>query len=365
MSKNLDLDTFLIQNKKKITHSEIQICLGNEGCDLDSFLGSLALAYSQNVIHIVNMRKNVFEAKGELILSCKILKININDLIFLERPMGNFNSRVRRAGTYFLCDNEKIALEGKKVELFITDHNKPVSELSHCEISMIIDHHSLEKKDLTNTKRIYIDSNVGSAATLVSKYMNKIEKRIAYLLLIPIIIDTKFLKIRTSFFDKEEFKKLKKIVGIKKKDLKKTRKLLKKARRNDYLQKTEIILQKDLKVYEHSHYRFGNSTIKYNFEEWIDRESKKVSGIEKNKLGLILQMKIEEFVKDCAFDFYFINCKLNKIRHLFVINFPNLRKFKKEFRFQELQYKGFVYFKVPVELSRKILMPMVIESLKK
>lgn len=360
-----DLDVFLKRNKKRIGHSEVDIAIGNEGCDLDSFLGSLALAYSQNVVHVVNMRKVVFESKGELVLACKYLKININDLIFLERPMGNFSPRVRRAGTYFLCGDEKIALEGKKIQLYITDHNKPVVELSHCEIAMVIDHHSLEK-NIRTTKKIYIDIDVGSAATLVSKYMGtNISKRIAMVLIIPIIVDTKFLKERTSTFDREEYKKLKKIIGIKKKELKKIRKELKLARRNDKKQPSDIILQKDLKVYEHNGYRFGNSTIKYDFEKWIDREGSKVKGIEKDKIGLILQMKLEEFAKDCAFDFYFVGCKLNKQRHFISINFPNIRLFAKEYRFHQLNYKGFTYYKIPVELSRKIFMPLVLKSLEK
>lgn len=358
-----DLESFLEGNKRRISHSEVDIAIGNEGCDLDSFLGSLALAYSQNVVHVVNMRKIVFESKGELVLVCKYLKINIDDLIFLERPMGNFSPRVRRAGTYFLCDNEKIALEGKKIQLYITDHNRPVVELSHCEIAMIIDHHTLEK-NIRFTKKIYIDIAVGSAATLVSKYMgNDINKRMAMVLIIPIIVDTKYLKMRTSLFDKEEYKKLKKITGIKKRELKKIRKSLKKARRNDKNQSSEIILQKDLKVYEHAGYRFGNSTIKFDFEKWIDREGSKVKGIEKEKLGLILQMRLEEFAKDCAFDFYFVGCKMNKQRHLISINYPQIRLFAKQYRFHELHYRGFTYYKIPVELSRKILMPMVLKKL--
>ncbi|KRH92378.1 Exopolyphosphatase [Pseudoloma neurophilia] len=363
--KAKDLETFLSRNKRKITHSEVDIAIGNEGCDLDSFFGSLALAYSQNVVHVVNMRRIVFESKGELVLACKYLDIKIDDLIFLERPMGNFSPQVRRAGTYFLCDKEKIALEGKKIQLYITDHNKPVIELAHCEIAMIIDHHALEKH-IKFTKKIYIDVDVGSAATLVSKYMgNDIDKRMAMILIIPIICDTKFLKERTSLFDKEEYKKLKKIIGIEKKKLKNMRQSLKKARRNDKEQTTEIMLQKDLKVYEHEGFRFGNSTIKFDFEKWIDREGSKVKGIEKGKLGLILQMRLEEFSKDCAFDFYFVGCKMNKQRHLIAVNFPQIRLFAKQYRFHELHYQGFTYYKIPVELSRKIFMPMVLRLLEK
>lgn len=363
-NKLVEFDKYLKENKKRISHSELQIGIGNEGCDLDSFLGSLALAYSQNIVHVVNMRKEVFKSKGELVLACKILSINIEDLIFLERPMGNFLPRVRRAGTYFLSGDETIALDGKKIKLFITDHNKPVVELAHCDVYMIIDHHKLER-NISKAKRIYVDIDVGSAATLVSKYMgSQISQRIAMMLLIPIIVDTKFLKLRTSVFDVEEYKKLKKIASAKKKDLKQMRKKLKKSRRNDKHQVTEMILQKDLKMYECAEYRFGSSTIKYDFEKWIDREGSKVTGIEKNKLGMILSMKLEECRKDFGFDFYFIACKLNKKRHLISINFPYIRFFAKKYSFQELSYKGFTYFKIPVELSRKIFMPMVIKVLK-
>ena len=99
----------------------------------------------------------------------------------------------------------------------------------------------------------------------------------------------------SSVFDVKEYRKLKKIVDVKKKKLKAMKKRLKKARRNDDHQNTEMILQKDMKMYECMGYRFGNSTVKYDFERWIDREGSKVTGIEKNKLGMILTMKLEEF----------------------------------------------------------------------
>ena len=168
----------------------------------------------------------------------------------------------------------------------------------------------------------------------------------------------------SSVFDVKEYRKLKKIVDVKKKKLKAMKKRLKKARRNDDHQNIEMILQKDMKMYECMGYRFGNSTVKYDFERWIDREGSKVTRIEKNKLGMILSMKLEEFRKDLGFDFYFVGCKMKKQRHFISINFPYIRFFVKKYRFEELNYKGFTYYKIPVEMTRKILMPLVVKSLK-
>ncbi|XP_029166583.1 exopolyphosphatase PRUNE1-like [Nylanderia fulva] len=371
-------------NRKKIVHGEISICIGNEGCDLDSFISSLVVGYAEEVIHVVNMKKEVFICKGELMWVCNKFGIEVDDLIFFERPMGQFSPRARILGSYFLTKDGKYFLESKKITLHLTDHNDPVPEMIFNEIELIIDHHKLEDH-IYNVKRIYIDIDVGSATTLVSKYLgkdlsrkhhcvkstkeslSKAEKKmketlcscIAQLLLIPILTDTRFLKRRTSIFDYLEYKKLKKRASISNKELRKNLRGMKKARSNDKEYPTEIILQKDYKNYLFNEMRFGCSTVKYDFEVWIEREGKGSKGVKQDKIGTVLLSQLQSFKEDMGIDFLIVGCKLKKKRHYIILNLPYLTIFSKENLFELVNYKGLSYFRAPVELSRKLLVPRI------
>ncbi|KAK6089849.1 hypothetical protein P3W45_001197 [Vairimorpha bombi] len=377
------LETFLIRNKQKITHAQITICMGNEACDLDSFISSLVVSYAENIIHVVPMRKEVFLTKGDLVYVCDKFKIDVDNLIFLERPLGLFSENARKIGTHFLVNNEMYSLQDKEIKLVLTDHNQPMDELSDCEIEMIIDHHFLSNS-ISNAKRIYIDIDVGSATTLVSKYLGRdLSKKIhcfsrktvlkkerdvtmlcaqlANLLLIPIIIDTKFLKKRTSAFDFFQYRKLKKISCLKKKELKKEYKAIKKARRNDHIFDTRLILQKDFKRYTLNDYSFGMSVIKYKFDKWIDRESSKISGLDANKLGMALYLQLQSFKEDMGLDFYFVSTKIKNVRTLIIIDFPFIKDLLNIDGIKKMEYKGLTYYKIEVKMTRKIFIPKVIE----
>ncbi|TBU03233.1 hypothetical protein CWI36_0960p0010 [Hamiltosporidium magnivora] len=385
------LKEYFTKNKKRIQHSEVKIAIGNEGCDLDSFVSSLVVGYAEDIIHVVNMKKEVFKCKGELMWVIDKFKIDIEDLIFLERPLGNFKEHIRKAGTSFVVGDKSYRITDKNITLVLTDHNKPIEELNEANVEMIIDHHRLEDK-VSEAKRIYIDTDVGSATTLVSKYLGSdLAKKhhcvthpdgkdniplledetdpdkdhetlcvsLAKLLLIPIIIDTGHLKRRTSTFDYLEYHRLMKVANLKKKEVKKFRKVIKKVRRNDNEQPTNIILQKDFKIYRSQNFTFGCSTIKYDFEEWAERESKEVKGFNKDRTGMILYLVLENFRREIGLDFLFVGCKLKKKRHFIIVGFPYMSFLKKTYEFVELEYKGLIYYKVPVKLSRKILMPDV------
>lgn len=376
------LKEFFARNNRRIKESECTICIGNEGMDLDSFISSLIVAYAEDVVHVVNMRKEVFRSKGEIMFICKKFNIDIDDLIYLERPLGNMNDDIKEMGTYFLVGNETVPLKSKNIKLYLTDHNQPVNELSNCEVSLIIDHHRLEN-NVENAKRIYIDIDVGSATTLVARYLGRdLSKKnhcvndpenkdpekdtlcvaIAKLLLVPIIIDTAHMKRRTSIFDKTEYKRLKKKANLKKKVLKKLRKTIKSERLNDATLPTEIILQKDYKEYRQDSIKFGISTVKYKFDEWIDREGKSVKGI---KEGSAMKAIINDFRETLGIDFYLIGCRMNGERHFLAINFPLMEKFAKEQGFEKMSYKGCDFYKVKLEVSRKIIAPKIREFISK
>lgn len=370
-------------NKQRIKSGEITICIGNEGMDLDSFISSLIIGFAEDVIHVVNMRKEVFLAKGELMHVCKEFKIDVDDLIYLERPLIDADLDVKEMGTYFLVDKAQVPLKGRVVTLYLSDHNEPVHELKNCKTTLIIDHHALES-NVEYAKRIYIDIDVGSATTLVAKYLGDDLSRknhcikdpdntdpeketlcvsIAKLLLIPIIMDTKHLKRRASMFDFFEYKRLKKIANIKKKELKKIRKTLKNDRRNDDKLPTDVILQKDFKLYIHDKTKFGISTVKYDFKDWAERDGKALKDFKPNQIGVALYLELNDFRKKLGLDFLLVGCKFGVKRHFVVINFPLIDNFAKDNALRKVEYKGLEYFSAPVEMSRKIIAPIIREYL--
>ncbi|KAF7684086.1 Exopolyphosphatase [Astathelohania contejeani] len=368
-------------NKTRISKQSITISIGNSGCDLDSFISSLVLGYVKGYLHVVNMKKEIFQAKGEMMWLCNIFKINIDDLIFLEHAKIGDNDK---KGAYLLLENERHYIITKEIKLALTDHNLPVPELQGYPIEIIIDHHKLENH-IRKVKNICIDISVGSATTLVSQYLAYnylIKKRKSYhtkknlkestynvaiikfistLLIIPIIVDTHFLKYRTSNLDRIEVKRLQKIGKLSTRKLKKIRKTIKLARRNDHMHPTNIILQKDYKRYEHLGFIFGASVVKYSFIDWIDRESKN-SGFEGELIS-----QIEDFRVKMNLEFFIILCRLNKQRHAIILNFPyleDLLKINNE-EIESKTYKNIRYYKLPLKLSRKLFIPIVKKILKK
>lgn len=381
------LKSFFAKNGRKVSQGEFTICMGNEGCDLDSFISSLIVAYAENIIHVVPMRKDVFMAKGELMYVCTKFGIDPDDLVYLERPNGNFTPAARKIGTYLLYKGEVYSIHDKQIKLVLTDHNEPMEELSDCEIEMVIDHHRLSN-NISTSNRIYIDIDVGSSTTLISKYLGddltkkvhcftemKSVKRdrnrellcgqLAHLLLIPILIDTNFLRKRTSLFDYIEYKKLKKISGMKKKELKHEYKEIKKARRNDSKFETSLILQKDFKKYKCHGYTFGASTIKYKFENWIDREASKIGGLDKNKLGMALFLELESFKNEQGLDFYYVATKIKGVRNMILLDFPFIKELVDETKIKKTEYKGMVYYKMDPKLTRKVIVPKIMDIIKR
>lgn len=376
---------YLKKNKEFIKEPRVTICIGNEGMDLDSFVSSLVIGFAEDVIHVVNMRKEVFLAKGDLMHVCKAFGINVDDLIYLERPLIDIEFEVREIGTYFLVDNEQVPLKTREVKLYLSDHNEPVMELKNCEIALIIDHHPLES-NVEHARRIYIDIDVGSATTLVAKYLgNDLSKKnhcahdpknqdpeketlcasIAKLLLIPIIIDTKFLKRRTSIFDIKEYKRLKKKANITRKELKKIRKNLKEDRRNDHKLNTEIILQKDFKIFTQDNTKFGMATVKYDFKDWVNRDGALLKDFKPDQIGIALYLGLNDFRKKLGLQFLIVGCKLKKKRHFVPINFPLIERFANNNGWIKVEYKGLEYYRAPVGMSRKIVAPIIREYLMK
>lgn len=379
------LKLFFEANKEKIHREEVLVAIGNEACDLDSFISSLVVAYAEGAIHVVNMRKEVFVAKGEVMWVCKEFGIDVDDLIFLVKPTLHFSSKARKIGAYFDSGGKEYPVCGKKIKLLLTDHNQPSEELEDCEIELIIDHHMVEKS-VSPAKRIYIDLDVGSATTLVSKYLGEGLARkshsppssarsqkdkekealcsaFAKLLLIPILMDTGFLKKRTSVFDMAEYRRLKRLADVKKKKLKGIIRALKNARKNDPEQETSLILQKDFKTFHYRGFFFGGSTVKYPFEDWADREGKGICGLPEEKTGMALMMEIESFRKAVGLDFFFVATKAKGFRNIIFANFPFARQIVTKNQMKNIDYKGLEYYSASKNLTRKLLVPEIIRAI--
>lgn len=384
------LALFFKLNKERISHGELRIAIGNEACDLDSFISSLVVAYAEDAVHVVNMKKDVFMAKGEMVWVCNEFGIDIDDLIFFERPTAHFTPRARKIGAYFDSGGMEHSLAGKRIKLLLTDHNDPVDELRDSEVELIIDHHVLSNH-ISSAKRIYIDLDVGSATTLVSKYLGEdltkknhcaakakgkamsslraaeedLCESFARLLLIPILMDTGFLKKRTSAFDVSEYRKLKRIAGVKKEELKKTVRSLRHARKNDDKYETGLVLQKDFKRFHHKDFSFGGSTVKYPFEKWVDREGEGVTGVSKENVGMILKLQIESFRKCMGLDFFFVATKNKGVRNIIFVNFPFMKSLVSRDKLKCVEYKGLEYYDTSKKLTRKILVPEIMKIINK
>ena len=325
------IKSFLKLCKKRLESNELLICLGNEAYDTDSFISSLVIALHEKAIFVVNMSKRIIENKGDIMYVCKYIGIELDDLIFLETPLGIFSHDARKLATYLKVGNQEYYLSNKRISLILVDHHRPILELDNCDIDLIVDHHLLSAPSL-KARRIYVDVDIGSCATLVSKYIGhslfkkkhnkhsefesmKFCMGIAKLLTIPIILDTNNFKKVTCHFDKGEFKKLKALSKSKRREIYKTTKDIKAARKNDIILENDMILLKDMKRYEHKGFVSAYSTISYKFEKWVDREAKKL-GMENSKdKGNVLEMAFKSFKRENGCDFILIG-KVKKIKDI-------------------------------------------------
>lgn len=359
MTFKKSLRTFLEHCHNKIKSDTILVCMGNESCDIDSFVSSLVVAMHEEAIFVVNISRHILESKGDVMHILNQYNINLDQLIFLERSKGR-----DAVDAVFRIGKEEHRLIDKRVILILVDHHEPVPELSGNEIDLIIDHHMLEKQSL-GSRRIYADVDVGSCATLVCKYIghslfhSKFTKNsyfasddfcagIAKLLMIPISIDTSNFKKVTSHFDRGEFKKLSKLADFSKKKMNKLRKKIKKMRLNDDNLDNEIILMKDYKEFQHKGLIFGIATVKYSFKEWADREK-------------CLESVFNDFRMSRCLDFLMINRKNGSKRFLAVINVSFENLMAKENDFRVIDHKYLHYYEIPVNKSRKIMVPIIKE----
>lgn len=383
------LQQFFETSKEKMKSNNIKICIGSEACDPDSFVSSLAIALHEKCVMAVNMSRVVFESKKEMMLLCKMFSISLDDLVFVERPRGKFPLKIRIQGTLLRLGKEEYKLSEKILTLIIVDHHIPIEELRHFELDMIIDHHPLSDKSLF-AKRIYCDVEMGSCCTLISKFIGHsllsskeskneyfqnegICANLAKMLAIPIVFDTNNFQKVTSHFDKGEYKRLVKIASkdqkvVKKEikgEIKEVVKKMKSARKDVAQLDNELILMQDFKKIDHQGFIFGYSTIKYPFEQWVDREAKRKCDNNEKKAGIYLEIALSDFRREHGLDFLIVNFKHKNKRFLILINCPIESMLVKSKKFESLNYKSLPYYKVEVPYTRKVIVPIMKKLLDK
>lgn len=374
MSFNESLQEFFKYCRAAIKQKDVLLCMGNEACDIDSLVSSLVMAMHERAIFVVNMSRRVFQAKGDIMRLVQHCGIDLDDLIFMERPRGAFSAEARRIATVFRSGKDEQKLVDKTVRLVLTDHNRPVPELEGCQIELIIDHH-VPGSAILHASRLYIDVVAGSCATLVTKFIghslfsskhNKchlFESRdfcigVGALLMVPILVDTKNLRRVTSHFDKGEFNKLRRLTGIRRKTVNKLRKEIQKSRFNDDGLGSDIILLKDYKAFSQHTTTFGVATVKYSFRKWVDREAARHDAKGK-KAGKFLEFELSDFRRNQGLDFFVVNRKAGKHRYIALLNCPYERVLAEENHFELKKYKDFYYYSIPVDISRKLLVPIL------
>ncbi|ORD94895.1 PRUNE [Enterospora canceri] len=363
-------------NKRRLAKErDVTLCLGNEACDVDSFISSLVTAIHDNAIHVVCMNRDVFEAKGDVGYVLDHFGIDRDDLVYLERPIGNLTTEQRRDVTRLNTYEGGRLKESRRLSsydprLIIVDHNVPVDELKEYTIDLIVDHHELARESI-RARRMYIDLDVGSCSTLISKYIghslttNKANKssdfesatfvsHIAKMLLVPIVLDTSNFKRRASHFDLGEFERLLGQSSTSRKELLAIRKGIRKGRLNDEGLPNDIIMQKDFKVYHHRGLNFGCATVKYKTKKWVERELKK---------NVNMESYLNDFRRRHGLDFLFVNRKKGRKRWLTVVNCTFEKMLAEENGFKAVEYKGLHYYKIDVKLSRKVMMPIVLKTI--
>lgn len=376
--ENSWIHKYIKECKERIKDQNITICLGSEACDLDSFVCSIILSIHENAIPVINMKREIFEAKNELTTICEVFNLNINDLIFLEKLR---NSNSHKPEIYFRTDSEDYQVKNKNIKLMLVDHHKPIEELSNFQMDTIIDHHTVTNP-VVSARRIYIDTDAGSCCTLISKFVghslgtkkNKKNEsfeniemctQMAKMLSIPIYFDTNKFKKVTSHFDRAEFRKLIKIAKTNEASIRELVQILKKARKNDDQLDTKIILQKDFKIFECNGIAFGYATVKYSFKKWIEREAANLNEGMKEKQGLILHRQFDSFRKENNLDFLLINSKVGSKRLLAFVNCPIEKSLAQNEDFSIQNYKEFQFYEIPMYKTRKILTPLIIGMLDK
>lgn len=354
-----------------IGNSKIKIVLGNPSCDQDSFIGSHILAAMLGRIPVVNLCRDIFQCKHDLVKVCEIMGIKPENLVFL----------VKEGGIYSLRYKEKTyKVKEKEISACLIDFNLPDKDLlsDNFTVDRIIDHHPvIEYKEKVHSKvtGMEIELSAGSCSSLIYRFIsNKFKKELeekketpfySFLLLltIPIMTDTSLLESRVHDVDKNGVNSLLSVASIPFDKAAAVHKELHKLKKCEDRIETRLILQMDYKSFdfpaEFSGKTFGISSVKYPYDDWVKRD-----GNEKWKSA------VKEFSAKKGHEFFLINCKTKGKREFYIHNPPS-DDFIKNGIYQGapiqkrnvLNDSEIVVYNVDCTNSRKIIAPIIFKYL--
>ncbi|KAH9386225.1 exopolyphosphatase [Nematocida major] len=356
----------------RIEQPSIEVVMGNPSCDQDSFIGSHILAAVMGRVPVVNLCREIFECKHDLVKVCDIMGVSMDELVFLAK----------QGSAWFLQrGSKKYALAEKKITALLIDFNLPDKDLLLSEgfsIDRIIDHHPiLEFSQKVHSKAAGMDIELcaGSCCSLIYRFVcsqfaktleeKKATKEYNFLLLlsIPIMTDTSGLESRVHDVDVNGVRSSLGAAGASMQDAQEVLASLSKLKKCEDKIKTELILQMDYKPFDypanHPGKSFGISSVKYAYDDWVQRDGKEE-----------WKRKVKEFVQGKGHEFFIINCKVKGVRELYVYNAPGSGLIEKGI------YEGkpvskrsvagdseIVVYNVSPTISRKIVAPMIYKYL--
>ncbi|KAI5191319.1 exopolyphosphatase [Nematocida minor] len=366
-----NLKTLLNSAYSHIAEGKIEVVMGNPSCDQDSFIGSHILAAMEGRIPVVNLSKEIFKCKKDLVTVCGMMGIDPEQLVYLVKEN---NEWILQHGA------KKYPLKDKTVVATIIDFNLPDAELLLLEnfsVDRVIDHHPILEFNEMHSKveGMTIELNAGSCCSLIyrhinSKYAKLLEEKkqtpeynFLLLLTIPIMTDTSGLEKRVHNVDIHGVHSLLESVNLTMDDSQSVLADLKKFKKCESEIATELILQMDYKSFnypaKYGNKTFGISSAKYAYEDWVQRDG-----------SAAWKQKIKEFVEKNGHEFFLLNVKVNNVREFYVYNLPSMEFIEKGIyqgkpvEKREINGdKDIVVYKVDNAISRKIVAPMIYKYL--
>lgn len=354
-------------NKQASGKNEIEVVLGNPSCDQDSFIGSHVLAAALGRVPVVNMRREIFECKKDLIAVLEMVGMCPDDLVFLEKD---------QEGWVLATPQNRAPLKEKKLTLFLVDHNLPPKELletGSVHVDRIIDHHPMLEVNSVYKKvhSMKIELDAGSCCSLIFDTLKNLMReqieadpemyKYLVLLTIPVLTDTSMLRDRTHEVDVRTVQELLELSGLEMEETKKMHHFLKKRKRCEAEVPTHLILQMDYKGFDFPSSgkgkTFGICSVKYSFDEWVKRDGKDH-----------FLKEVEAFRQKKGHEFLLLNCKSHGKREFYLTTPPPAEDFVQKVLFENKQVEkrevegdgpSITVFPAKSSLSRKIVVPKI------
>ncbi|CAG8518459.1 3320_t:CDS:2 [Ambispora leptoticha] len=257
---------------------KIFIVIGNESADLDSIIASIAYAFlsqrynpeSGIFLPVIQISKDELNLRPECVYVFRRSEVDSDRFIYKED---------------FEAVSEEL-MKNHELRVVLVDHNQlvhPWDKFATC-VDAILDHHQDEGLYMTASPR-WIES-VGSACSLVTLFfhetwvtdqVNEYDRKLANLLLAPILVDTVCLDVskgRTTEKDQEAANFLLNILQHPDHNtfIIEYYENIQKTRKNIFHLSTYDLLRKDYKELIIGDVRIGISSVSLSVQDWIERD---------------------------------------------------------------------------------------------